>query len=160
MLDYNSIYVCVYIFICIWICMACDCLPGWSRAKLWQLAIMMCVMCRIGQFARLEHHKLTRCPHLDGNVRMTQLPCKFSSTSKTNIKHLSLGVAVTTKWARHLYLQAYNLFHLYLRTSALPALTNLSPAWPEQHIQGDFFHWYPPKKLKCGKPRLSESTLT
>ena len=27
-------------------------------------------------------------------------------------------------------------------------------------IQGDFFHWYPPKKLKYGKPRLGESTLT
>ena len=27
-------------------------------------------------------------------------------------------------------------------------------------IQGDFFHWYPPKKLKYGKPRLDESTLT
>ena len=23
-----------------------------------------------------------------------------------------------------------------------------------------FFHWYPPKKLKYGKPRLGESTLT
>ena len=29
-----------------------------------------------------------------------------------------------------------------------------------QQIQGDFFHWYPPKKLKYGKPRLGESTLT
>ena len=136
--NFNSIcmsdYICICMCICVCICIACDCLSGWSWAKLWQLAIMMCVMCRIGQFARLEHHKLTRCPHLDGNVRMTQLPCKFSSTSKTNIKHLSLGVAVTTKWAWHLYLQTYNLFHLYLRTSALPALTNLSPAWPEQHI--------------------------
>ena len=27
-------------------------------------------------------------------------------------------------------------------------------------IQGDFFHWYPPKKLKYGKPRLGDSTLT
>ena len=26
--------------------------------------------------------------------------------------------------------------------------------------QGVFFHWYPPKKLKYGKPRLGESTLT
>ena len=25
---------------------------------------------------------------------------------------------------------------------------------------GCFFHWYPPKKLKYGKPRLGESTLT
>ena len=23
-----------------------------------------------------------------------------------------------------------------------------------------FFHWYPPKKLKYGNPRLGESTLT
>ena len=28
------------------------------------------------------------------------------------------------------------------------------------NIQGDFCHWYPPKKLKYGKPRLGESTLT
>ena len=28
------------------------------------------------------------------------------------------------------------------------------------HIQGDFFHWYPPKKLKYGKPRLGGSRLT
>ena len=27
-------------------------------------------------------------------------------------------------------------------------------------VQGDFFHWYPPKKLKYGKPGLGESTLT
>ena len=27
-------------------------------------------------------------------------------------------------------------------------------------ITGCFFHWYPPKKLKYGKPRLGESTLT
>ena len=27
-------------------------------------------------------------------------------------------------------------------------------------LQGDFFHWYPPKKLKFGKPRLGESSLT
>ena len=27
-------------------------------------------------------------------------------------------------------------------------------------IQGVFFHWYPPKKLKYVKPRLGESTLT
>ena len=27
-------------------------------------------------------------------------------------------------------------------------------------IQGVFFHWYPPKELKYGKPRLGESTLT
>ena len=25
---------------------------------------------------------------------------------------------------------------------------------------GCFIHWYPPKKLKYGKPRLSESMLT
>ena len=25
---------------------------------------------------------------------------------------------------------------------------------------GCFFHWYPPKKLNYGKPRLGESTLT
>ena len=25
---------------------------------------------------------------------------------------------------------------------------------------GCFFHWYPPKKLKYGKPRLGESTAT
>ena len=28
------------------------------------------------------------------------------------------------------------------------------------NIQGVFFHWYPPKKLKYGKSRLGESTLT
>ena len=27
-------------------------------------------------------------------------------------------------------------------------------------LQGVFFHWYPPKKLKYRKPRLGESTLT
>ena len=27
-------------------------------------------------------------------------------------------------------------------------------------IQGDFFHWNPPKKLKFGKPRLGEFTFT
>ena len=28
------------------------------------------------------------------------------------------------------------------------------------YYTGCFFHWYPPKKLKYGKPRLGESTLT
>ena len=28
------------------------------------------------------------------------------------------------------------------------------------NVQGDFFHWYPPKKLKYVKPRLGESTST
>ena len=28
------------------------------------------------------------------------------------------------------------------------------------YVQGVFFNWYPPKKLKYGKPRLGESTLT
>ena len=27
-------------------------------------------------------------------------------------------------------------------------------------VQGVFFNWYPPKKLKYGKPRLGVSTLT
>ena len=27
-------------------------------------------------------------------------------------------------------------------------------------MQGVFFHWYPPKKLKYGKPRSGESKLT
>ena len=30
----------------------------------------------------------------------------------------------------------------------------------KDEIQGVFFHWYHPKKLKYGKPRLGESTLT
>ena len=29
-----------------------------------------------------------------------------------------------------------------------------------QYIQGVFFNWYPPKKLKYGKPRLGESTAS
>ena len=36
--------------------------------------------------------------------------------------------------------------------------------WYNMHIKGPctgcFFNWYPPKKLKYGKPRLGESTLT
>ena len=28
------------------------------------------------------------------------------------------------------------------------------------YVQGVFFNWYPPKKLKYGKPRLDVSTLT
>ena len=28
------------------------------------------------------------------------------------------------------------------------------------YYTGCFFHWYPPKKLKYGKPRIGESTLT
>ena len=35
-------------------------------------------------------------------------------------------------------------------------------AFPQlkQEYIGWFFHWYPPKKLKIGKPRLGESMLT
>ena len=29
-----------------------------------------------------------------------------------------------------------------------------------QLVQGVFLNWHPPKKLKYGKPRLGESTLT
>ena len=38
---------------------------------------------------------------------------------------------------------------------------NLQLSWEtELIIQGVFFQWYPTKKLKYGKPRLGESTLT
>ena len=37
---------------------------------------------------------------------------------------------------------------------------SISSSSNHKFIQGDFFHWYPPKKLKYGKPRLDESTLT
>ena len=29
----------------------------------------------------------------------------------------------------------------------------------DEDVKG-FFHWYPPKKLEYGKPRLGESTMT
>ena len=32
--------------------------------------------------------------------------------------------------------------------------------YAKYNIQGVFFNWYPPKKLKYRKPRLGESTLT
>ena len=32
--------------------------------------------------------------------------------------------------------------------------------WRSVSDTGCFFNWYPPKKLKCGKPSLGESTLT
>ena len=35
-----------------------------------------------------------------------------------------------------------------------------SEHFSESTNTGYFFHWYPPKKLKYGKPRLGESTLT
>ena len=31
--------------------------------------------------------------------------------------------------------------------------TAVQPKCPGPNIQGVFFHWYPPKKLKYGKPR-------
>ena len=36
----------------------------------------------------------------------------------------------------------------------------LSQDFPKCEHTGCFFNWYPPKKLKYGKPRLGESTLT
>ena len=44
--------------------------------------------------------------------------------------------------------------------SALPGNKKNPGLFKVKMIQGDFFHWYPPKKLKYGKPRLGESTLT
>ena len=41
--------------------------------------------------------------------------------------------------------------------SKLSADSTESTFWMYRVI---FFHWYPPKKLKYGKPRLGESTLT
>ena len=44
--------------------------------------------------------------------------------------------------------------------------TRIGANWVVDHIlhfsdyTGCLFHWYPPKKLKYGKPRLGESTLT
>ena len=33
-------------------------------------------------------------------------------------------------------------------------------ALPKEQLQGVFLNWYPPKKLKYGKPKLGVSTLT
>ena len=39
-------------------------------------------------------------------------------------------------------------------------LVNRIKITKEGHYTGCFFNWYPPKKLKYGKPRLGVSTLT
>ena len=46
------------------------------------------------------------------------------------------------------------LAHTYLNSEYLFAIYTIF------NLQGVFFRWYPPKKLKYGKPRLGESTLT
>ena len=50
--------------------------------------------------------------------------------------------------------------HLTYSLLALLHNTLLSTLLRIHSVQGVFSHWYPPKKLKYGKPRLGESTLT
>ena len=38
-------------------------------------------------------------------------------------------------------------------------LSNFGDYLPSAVLQGDFFNWYPPKKLKYVKPKLGVSTL-
>ena len=50
-----------------------------------------------------------------------------------------------------------------LRTKCLPDETSIRTKRNNDHRMlhtGCFFNWYPPKKLKYGKPRLGESTAT
>ena len=50
------------------------------------------------------------------------------------------------------------------RSAKAKEKTSLLTRWTEKVmlsiIQGVVFNWYPPKKLKYGKPRLGESTAT
>ena len=51
-------------------------------------------------------------------------------------------------------------FNFLRRPSVKNTLYNTRGLRRPQQIQGDFFHWYPPEKLKYVKPRLGESMLT
>ena len=55
---------------------------------------------------------------------------------------------------------AFSQFELEIRHYPMTAEPPCVLLPPFENIQGVFFHWYPPKKLKYGKPRLGESTLT
>ena len=49
--------------------------------------------------------------------------------------------------------------------SCTKKVTRYVTQWRTEKVQAKtyrvfFFNWYPPKKLKYGKPRLGESTLT
>ena len=64
----------------------------------------------------------------------------------------------------HFHLVHFHLVHFHLLHFHLVILFTFT--WslslrPEAHkVQGVFFNWYPPKKLKYGKPRLGVSMLT
>ena len=70
-------------------------------------------------------------------------------------------------WAQTILITLFNLFQTTFTTNH-PENTLQSIYWGNiffkqisyDIIQGDSFHWYPPKKLKDGKPGLGEFTLT
>ena len=68
--------------------------------------------------------------------------------------------AFEVQGTQHMFCEAFETgrligFHTKIKMrpmySCFPAYIN---------VQGDSFHWYPPKELKYGKPGLVESTLT
>ena len=70
---------------------------------------------------------------------------------------MTAKVCTHSAYADHHHPTHQKYEHVQTKTCFLDHLKTLS--FPIHHIQGDFFNWRPPKKLKYGKPRLGEYTL-
>ena len=90
-------------------------------------------------------------------IRITGTQRALSSTKRERV--LKVALATLAKYLvipiEELQVESTRSYTVsYLQQLIITGLQNVAD------IQGVFFNWYPPKKLKYGKPRLGESTTT
>ena len=94
---------------------------------------------------------INRAPAYGGNFEVLQLDLNTNGCQGTGMKLAKQNE--TTRFSC--------IFNIKL---CYPSLSDhYIPVWYALYLvefTGCFFHWYLPKKLKYGKPRLGESTLT
>ena len=94
----------------------------------------------------VQFQKANKSNKIKGNFN-----CTLGMKGKYFVKHF--------RHFNHIFIQIF-VFHLYLSVEKSPSCCQQCVCSYLCICTGCFFHWYPAKKLKYGKPRLGESTLT
>ena len=92
--------------------------------------------------------------HSDFGSRLTLLACTFEAFF---IEDFSCRIGLVLISITGLSIE--DVFPRTFETFLTPTRYSL-PTPTQSHLYGFFFNWYPPKKLKYGKPKLCVSTLT
>ena len=105
---------------------------------------------------RVQIHPLP----LEGVQRLLQLQKPLQLNAEHNLTQLGEHNHLQQKDT--LVKQPQDLLDIYSHNILDSPQMSAVQQWPHgiRYVLGDLFPWYPPKKLKYGKPRLGESTLT